>query len=268
MKPARRYVVGVTELPDRLTPGCDAWRALQREIEAERPDLLLLNEMPFGAWVAAAASYDERAAADTVAAHAAAMPALRALPAAVLTSRPIRARHRLANEAFLLAGGTARPFHQKQYFPQEAGYFEAEWFAPERRGFDVIEHDGVRIGALLCTELMFTEWARRYRRQGAHLIVAPRASGTDMQHWEAAARMAAIMSGCYVASSNRVSRATDAQAFGGRGFVYAPTGELLCETSAAAPLRCVALDFDAVAAAQQRYPCTVRELDAPHADGA
>jgi N-carbamoylputrescine amidase len=109
---------------------------------------------------------------------------------------------------------------------------------------------------------MFTEWARHYRRQGAHVIVSPRASGTSMRNWAAAARMAALVSGCYVLSSNRVFDGAKHQPhFGGRGFAYSPAGELLGMTSKATPLLCVDIDKAHVAHAQRNYPCNVRELE-------
>lgn len=78
-------------------------------------------------------------------------------------------------------------------------------------GFDVLEYRGQRLGVLLCTELMFTEWARHYRRQGAHVIAVPRASGMSMRKWHTAAAMAAIVSGCYVLSSNRAAAVGDSE---------------------------------------------------------
>jgi N-carbamoylputrescine amidase len=82
-----------------------------------------------------------------------------------------------------------------------------------------------------------------------------------MRNWDAAARMAAIVSGCYVLSSNRVSDGADGGPhFGGRGFAYSPTGELLQETSTATPVVSVNIDLALVADAQRRYPCNVREL--------
>ena len=254
--------VSVCQLPTNLSPGHPAWRELVRHIESERPDIALLNEMPFGPWIASEATFEEDLAAASIAAHESALQALRALPAAVISSRPIRGAHKLINEAFLLADGVYQPIHHKHYFPEEAGFFEETWFAPERPGFDVVEYRGIRIGVLLCTELMFTEWARHYRRQGAHVIAAPRASGADMSHWHAAAQMAAIVSGCYVISSNRVSDSPDSRPhFGGRGFVYSPTGELWAETSQAMPLLCANLELALVADAQRSYPCNVREID-------
>jgi N-carbamoylputrescine amidase len=48
--------------------------------------------------------------------------------------------------------------------------------------------------------------------------------------------------------------------FGGRGFVYSPTGELLAETSSSTPLVSIDVDVTRVAEAQSGYPCYVREL--------
>ena len=249
------------QLPDDLSTGDLAWIRLARRIEHDRPDLALLNEMPFGPWVSRAASLDEATVAVTLLEHEIALNSLAALTTATLCSRPVRNANKLANEAFLMANGEYRVVHHKHYFPQEAGFYESSWFAHSRPGFDVAEYRGIRIGVLLCTELMFSEWARHYRRQGAHVIVCPRASGMSMQYWDAAARMAAIVSGCYVLSSNRAARALSPEPrFGGRGFAYSPTGELLGETSEAAPFLCVDIDKQRVTEAQRNYPCNVREL--------
>jgi N-carbamoylputrescine amidase len=48
--------------------------------------------------------------------------------------------------------------------------------------------------------------------------------------------------------------------FGGRGFAYSPTGELIGETSEAVPFLSVDIDKRRVAEAQRNYPCYVREL--------
>lgn len=252
----------VCQLPTNLAPHHPEWADFNRRVETSQADLVVLNEMPFGPWVASRASYDKDLAAGSVEAHELALAALRKLPAAVIGSRPIRGRFRLCNEAFLLADGNYRPIHHKQYFPQQEGFFEKTWFASERPGFDVIRFRELRVGVLLCTELMFTEWARHYRRQGAHVIVSPRASGSSRHRWDAAACMAAIVSGCYVLSSNRVCGGDrSGPRFGGHGFAYSPTGELLGNTSVAAPLLTVNIDLEAIEKAQRNYPCNVSELD-------
>ncbi len=248
--------LAIAELPDGLAPSDPAWRMLAERLAALRPAVAVLDEMPFGPWVAAQPAYDAEAARATLAAHEGGLAAIAALPVdAVLSSRPVPAGDRLANEAFLHTRDGYRAVHHKQYFPDEPLAHEARWFRAARPGFDVVEHAGLRIGVLLCTELMFNEWARHYRRQGAHVIAVPRATGHVLHRWRTAAAMAAIVSGCFVVSANRVGGE-----FGGGGFAYAPDGTPIVETSRADPVLAVDVDLGAVTAAQAAYPCYVPEL--------
>ncbi len=96
---------------------------------------------------------------------------------AIISTRPVWNGKRLANEAFVLENGAVRPLHRKQYFPNEPGWFESKWYSGDRSGFEVAEILGIKVGVLVCTEAMFNERARAYGRQGASLIVIPRASG-------------------------------------------------------------------------------------------
>lgn len=252
--------LSVCQLPDGLTLHHPAWADLLRRIEIDRPDIAVLNEMPFGPWIANGESFDPALAKASVQDHERALPALLNLSTPVLSSRPVPGLQKLSNEAFLIAGGRYQPIHHKHFFPQEPGFFEDAWFAPQLSGFNVIELHGLKIGVLLCTELMFNEWARHYRRQGAHVIAVPRASGAS-QKWYTAAAMAAIVSGCYVLSSNRAPADNDQDSnFGGRGFAFSPAGELMVETSPSNPLVSVDIDLACVTEAQRRYPCYVREL--------
>jgi N-carbamoylputrescine amidase len=252
--------LSICQLPDDLSLEHPAWDDLLRRIDINRPDIAVLNEMPFGPWIANRDTFDPNQAKAAVEVHERSIPALKQLPAAVLSSRPVPGPRKLSNEAFLIANGVYRPIHHKHFFPEEPGFFEDTWFAPQLPGFDVVEHRGLRIGVLLCTELMFNEWARHYRRQGAHVIAVPRASGASRK-WDIAAAMAAVVSGCYVLSSNRAPQTNDAGSnFGGRGFAFSPSGELLSETSPSTPLITIDIDLARVAEAQHSYPCYVREL--------
>jgi N-carbamoylputrescine amidase len=77
----------------------------------------------------------------------------------------------------------------------------------------------------------------------------------------AAAAMAAIVSGCYILSSHRAPAGDGRDSnFGGRGFAFSPAGELLAETSPSSPPVSVEIDVARVAEAQHSYPCYVREL--------
>jgi N-carbamoylputrescine amidase len=112
---------------------------------------------------------------------------------------------------------------------------------------------------LLCTELMFNEHARRYGRAGADLIVVPRATGHEHGAWVTGGAMAAIVSGSYAVSSNRVGATAGSPEFGGRGLAFAPDGTLLAETSADAPLVVIELAPEIARRQKAEYPCYVVE---------
>lgn len=258
--------IAFVESPEGLTVDAPEWGRLSRQITSVAPEALVTNEMPFGPWLAEADTFDTEAAMASIVAHEAGLAALTGLGIPiVLSSRPVRSGKKLANEGFALVDGDYRFAHQKHYFPDEPGFYESTWFRTERTGFDVVEAGKLKLGFMLCTELMINEWARHYRRQGAQLIVAPRATGSSVERWKTAAAMAAIVSGCYVVSSNRVGQTSKELTFGGKGFAFAPDGTLISETSAEANVVAFDLDSDRVAHQQSQYPCYVRETgpDAP-----
>src|SRR5476651_2307701 len=197
----------------------------------------------------------------SIALHEHALDALSSLAAAaVISSRPVAFDGRLANEAFVLESNTYRMIHHKKYFPQEPGFFEEAWYVRGAGGFDCMQVGQVKVGVLLCTELFFNDRARAYGRDGADLIVTPRATGTSLSRWKTAGTMAAIVSGAWFVSSNRYGPGALGQQFGGAGFVVSPQGVLLEETSEATPMRVVTIDLDAARAQKTQYPCYVKEM--------
>jgi N-carbamoylputrescine amidase len=118
----------------------------------------------------------------------------------------------------------------------------------------------VKVGVLLCTELFFNEHARAYGRDGADLIVTPRASGPVLSRWKVAGAMAAIVSGTWFVSSNRSGVGALGQQFGGMGFAMSPNGDLLEETNKESPFAIVTIDLEAARAQKSKYPCYVKEL--------
>ena len=239
-------------------PNSHAWQALSAQIAGQQTDILVTNEMPFGAWLAANKKFETLDANDSIDVHDEGIEALKTLGIPlVLSSRPILHVNKLANEAFALIDGRYCAAHHKQYFPNEAGFYETSWFEAQKRGFDVIKANELTIGFLLCTEVMFNEWARHYGRQGAHLIVVPRATGQNYVQWKTAASMAAIVSGCYVVSSNRVGEYDNTLTFGGKGFAFAPDGTLISETTPQNPVVSFELDIGLVKYQQAQYPCYV-----------
>lgn len=254
--------VAFVEWPEGLTPTDSQWRELKNSIIAAHPDILVTNELPFGPWLADSAVFSENEAILSVRAHEKGIEALIDLQLpAVISSRPVWNGNRLANEAFVIENGIVRPLHRKQYFPNEAGWFEAEWYIGDGSGFKLHDVLGIKVGVLLCTEAMFNEHARAYGKGGASLVVIPRASGTDIESWKIAGAMAALVSGAYVVSSNRVGRSNSGTHFGGSGFAYAPHGLLVSITSSNNPLQILDLDPTVSASARRDYPCYVPEFD-------
>lgn len=254
--------IAFVEWPDDLSTTDAQWDELKDSVNAVRPDILITNELPFGPWLADSAVFSEDEAHLSLRAHEKGLEGLidLALPA-VISSRPVWNGKRLANEAFVLQNGAVRPLHRKQYFPNEPGWFESEWYSGDGSGFGVAEIMGIKVGVLLCTEAMFNERARAYGREEATLVVIPRASGTDIKSWKIAGAMASLVSGAYVVSSNRVGRSKGGTHFGGGGFAYAPRGRLLAMTAPANPVQTLELDPKMSAFAQRAYPCYVPELE-------
>ena len=254
--------IAFVEWPESLLTGDAQWGDVRDSLVAARPDILVTNELPFGPWIAEGAPFSQDEAQRSIRAHEKGLEGLIELNLpAVISSRSVWNGKRLANEAFVLESGNVRPLHRKQYFPNEPGWLESEWYGGDASGFDVAEVLGIKVGVLLCTEAMFNERARTYGRQGASLLVIPRASGTDIDSWKIAGAMASLVSGAYVVSSNRVGRSRGGTQFGGGGFAYAPHGRVLAVTSSANPVQTLELDPDMPKVAQQEYPCYVPELE-------
>ena len=253
--------IGFVEWPEALTAEDSRWSSLAESVAAARPDILLTNELPFGRWVADAPVFSEVEASLSIRAHEEGLKALSALDIpVVISTRPVWNGPKLANEAFALEMGTVRVLHRKQYFPNEPGWYESEWYAGDASGFEVTNILGVRVGVLVCTEAMFNERARAYGKQKASLLVIPRASGTNIEPWKIAGAMASIVAGAYVVSSNRVGNSTSGSQFGGGGFAYAPQGRLIAVTTTDDPLRIFELKPEEVVSAQNDYPCYVPEI--------
>ena len=73
--------------------------------------------------------------------------------------------------------------------------------------------------------------------------------------------MAAIVSGAYVLSSNRVGSADGlSPVFGGQGFAFAPSGAALGETAGDTELLVVDVDRHMAEVAKSAYPVYVSDL--------
>ncbi len=253
--------IAFVEWPENLSTADAQWDRLKDSVTAARPDILVTNELPFGPWIAEGSAFSEDLANLGIRSHEQGLEGLKGLDLpAVISSRPVWNGKRLANEAFVLENGIVRPLHRKQYFPNEPGWFESEWYVGDDSGFSVADVLGLKVGALLCTDAMFNERARAYGKQNASLIVIPRASGSNIEPWKIAGAMASLVSGAYVVSSNRNGRSAGGTQFGGGGFAYAPEGQFLAVTSATRPMQTLELDPEISTSARRGYPCYVPEI--------
>jgi N-carbamoylputrescine amidase len=252
--------VGFVEWPEGLEPFGSEWRNITKRLADARLEMLITNELPFGPWIADRKPFDRETAQASIDAHTAGFDALAGLAIpAIVSSRPVWAADRLLNQAIAIENGRTRPIHTKQYFPEEPGWYEASWYESNRDGFNPTDVSGLRIGVMLCTDAMFNEHARHYGRQGVVLIAIPRAAGTSTENWLTAGRMAALVSGSYVVSSNRYGRSTWGTVFGGAGFAFGPGGTLLSTTDSTNPLLVVDVKPDFAARQRSEYPCYVSE---------
>lgn len=248
--------VTVCELPDNRQAFAAAWEELVAYTRKQQSELVLLPEMPFSAWFARPPHFDAEVWLRAQQEHDQMLLSLPALaPATILGTHPISEEGQHFNRGFVWTPATDyQGVHDKYYFPNEEGFYEGNWFDRNARDFSLAHVQDMVIGFLICTEVMFSEWARHYGRRGANIIAVPRAS-TRHERWLVAPRMAAIASGAFVLSSNRVDR----DFFGGQGLIIDPDGAVLAVTSRQEPFVTVDIDLARSAQAKQTYPRDVLE---------
>lgn len=248
--------VTVCELPNTREGIEQAWQGLAAHTHGAESDLVLLPEMPFTPWVAAHQPGDPAVWGAAVDAHNTWLSRLAELaPAAVAGSRPVVREGRRFNEGFVWTMESGyRAVHDKVYLPDEPGFWEASWYEQGAPHFTAAAVGDALAGFLICTELWFNAHARDYMRQGAHLILSPRATpAPSRDKWIAGGRVAAVVGGAFNLSSNFSG---DAGAFewAGAGWVADPEGDVLALTSPEAPFVTVEIDLAAAEEAKGTYP--------------
>ena len=244
----------VCEFPDEASRKEAAWKDLVQFLRGEASDVVVLPEMPFCEWnvftsEVVDADIWQRAITD----HEDMLLRFSELEAhIVLSSRPVEAAAKRLNQAFCWTREKGyQAVRSKYYLPDEPDGREATWFARGDRHFTPVRIGELTVGFQICTELLFTEASHEIGRAGAHLIAAPRATGAH-RRWPIAASLAAIMSGCFVASANR--RSKDSEAFAGSSLVVSPEGEVLSETDPGSPYITVEIDLEDAKRAKRIYP--------------
>ncbi|WP_298918382.1 carbon-nitrogen hydrolase family protein [uncultured Algimonas sp.] len=256
------FRVTVGEFPAVFRVGAQEWALACEQVKRTETDLLVLNELPFGRWLPSSDTFDQEDFDQSVADHDAAIDALADFGARnVIGSRLMMQDGKRVNAGFVWREGQGvENFYTKQHVPNSLGYWEQQWYVPGERKFPVIDVGGVKVGMLICTDVMFNEHARHYGRNGAQLIVVPRAMPPLMKDFfDTAMRMASVSSGCYVASSNRTGVNDLNEPFEGRGVIYNPACQGMAQTSGLSTVAFSDIDLHAVAFKQTFYPCDVPE---------
>lgn len=248
--------ISVCELPDNRMEFAAAWDNLVQHVRFAESGFVVLPELPAATWFGATPDFDQERWDAVVSAHEALVAGLAAFGSAVVVTsiaETVAGRRRNTAVAWSQGTGLLR-LHHKTILPEEPGFHEQSWYEAGDVSPSVVEVSGVKIGVLLCSELMATDRARWLGRGGADVICVPRATG-DSDSWVVAARMAAIASGAFVLSSNRNGQgATPAATFGGRGLIVDPDGAVLGETSRAKPFATAEIDLAVAERAKRTYP--------------
>lgn len=249
--------VTVCQLPDAPDAFEAAWKQLASHVAEHATEVLLLPEMPAPPWFCAPAETDPTVWQEAIRAHDELIERVPELGVAhVVTSRPAERDGGRVNQAIAWSADKGvRMIHEKRFLPDEPGWHEARWYQPGTRPFQLASIGGLRMGTQVCTDVMFNEHARAYGRDGAHLILVPRAS-EGAERWSVACRMAAVASGAYVLSSNRGGPGhRDASiTWGGEGMVVDPEGRVLARTTQDTPFVTVDVDPAVAEAAKETYP--------------
>jgi len=249
--------VTTTEVPDSLTDFSNFWDTLVLHVKENKSELVLLNEFSFIKWFASKDMSDEIWASAIQLSGEWEKRLSELNNCIVLGSRPIVDGGKRYNEAFIWTSwGGIQGVHRKNYLPDEEPCWEMSWYSRGDGTFiPTTVTDDIRIGFLMCSELWFNEHARKYGKQGVDIIVVPRATELNsLSNWEVGGKAAAIVSGAYVLSSNRVGNG-----FGGQGWIIDPNGSTLARTDKASPIVTVDIDLSQAVAAKLTYPRNVLE---------
>lgn len=250
---------------DRERFGRD-WSELARHVTSEGSDLVVLPEMPFSPWLAAAPDFDADAWRAAVEDHEAWLDRLSELaPAAVVGSRPVEDGRLRLNEGFVWDPDEGyRVVHHKRYLPDEEGFYEARWFHPGNRFFETVEVAGSTVvGMQICSDLWMPHHLRTYVARGVHILTVPRATPrSSIDRWIVGGRATAIISGAFCLSSNRFGAAAGfgggSGAFGGSGWVIDPDGDVLGTTTSQHRVVTVSIDVADADRAKKTYPRYLR----------
>ncbi len=255
--------VTVCQLSNDLIQLKEDWEGLVEHCRTHKSELILLPEMPFHPWIASEPKVDENAKKQAIEIHQEWIQRLDEFGDAIVAyTKPEIKEGKFLNAAYVWSKKSGhRRVHSKYFFPEEEEFYEETWFDREEKSFEIIEFEGIKIGFLLCTEVWFTQYARKYGLDGAEFLLVPRASGkSSIEQWVRCGQTSAVIGGCYCLSANRSGVSTNGFEWGGTGWIAQPgDGKLLGKTNEKSPFITIEVDLEKVKAAKKDYPLYVRE---------
>lgn len=244
----------VCELPHERNALDAAWAALCRHTRDNSSELVLLPEFSMVEPVWESEVFDAgrwRAAEALTDAWIERFGELGAPQ--VISTRPTTIDGRRYNQGYLWSAGAGLRLLRRKYFlPSEPGNWESCWFERGDEEFPEFQAGALCFGLNICTELWALETYSSYANGNAQAILSPRATAASTTaKWLSAGVVAAVRSGAFSVSSNRVD---PSGACGGVGWIIGPDGRVLASTSAKAPFATVDIDLAAALAARESYP--------------
>jgi N-carbamoylputrescine amidase len=239
------------------------WFLLVEHVKREMSEMVLLPEMPFSSWFCATAKFDPDVWKEAVAQHERWEKHLSDLGSdVVLATRPINKGSRRLNEGYVWTKEHgAKGVQFKNYLPNESGYFEASWYGRGDRVFSPFDVAKCKVGFMICSDIWSMQHARAYGKQGVHLLAVPTAHPkASVDKWVAGGKVAAVVSGAFCISSNRVGQVGEAN-FGGCGWIIGPDAHVLGLTSGEKPFFTAEVDLKEAERAKNTYPRDALEPD-------
>lgn len=256
--------VTVCELSDNEINFVEDWKQLINYLNENKPDLLLMPEMPFCKWIASDKNVNNESKIRSVEKHERWIIRMEELNAKqIVYSKPILLGDKFFNTAFIFERGSGHfRIHTKSFFPEEPFFWEESWYDHEdEKKFEVLKVGEIKIGVLLCTEMWFMEYARHYGKQGIDILLCPRATGiTSADKWIRCGKILSILSGAYCMSSNKSGPGNHGFQWGGNGWITEPmSGTLLGITTPMEKFVTMEIDINKSRAAKNEYPLYVKE---------
>lgn len=119
---------------------------------------------------------------------------------------------------------------------------------------NLFEIDGNTSGGVICYDLRFPEWIRRYTLKGAKVMFIPAQwPKPRIDHWQILLQARAIENQCFIVAVNRVGSDPNNE-FNGHSMVVAPWGELLISGQSSEGIYYTDLDLEEVDRVRKTIP--------------